>query len=66
MDEINYRVVRGLLSSTPRTQIKQVEIDLDALKIISAPTLEKNKLSQDNHPLMRKSGDDGIRVIRVK
>lgn len=66
MDEINYRVVRGLLSATPRTQVQQVEIDLDELKTLSAPAREKNKPSQDNHPLMRKSGEDGIKVIRVK
>ncbi len=66
MDEINYRVVRGLLSATPRTQVQQVEIDLDDLKVISAPSPEQGKPSQSNHPLMRQSGEEGIKVIRVK
>ncbi len=66
MDEVNYRVVRSLLSATPQTRVQQVEIDLDDLKTISAPSPEKGKTSQSNHPLMRKSGEEGIRVIRVK
>lgn len=67
MDEINYRVVRGLLSATPRTQVEQVEIDLDELKTISAPATGTSKWPAINdHPLMRKSGESGIKVIRVK
>jgi len=67
MDEINYRVVRGLLAATPRTQVQQVDIDLDELKITSAPTVtDKKKAAQSNHPLMRQSGEEGIKVIRVK
>jgi preprotein translocase subunit SecA len=58
MDEINYRVVRGLLSATPRTQVQQVEIDLDELKTISALSPEKTPSSQNNHPLMRQSGEE--------
>jgi preprotein translocase subunit SecA len=65
MDEINYRVVRGLLSATPQTQVQQVEIDLDELNITTAAIPEKTKQSQ-NHPLMRQSGEEGIKVIRVK
>lgn len=66
MDEINYRVVRGLLAATPRTQVQQVDIDLDELKITSAPVTDKKKAAQSNHPLMRQSGEEGIKVIRVK
>jgi len=69
MDEINYRVVRGLLAATPRTQVQQVEIDLDDLKTISMSTPEKTKNIQ-NHPLMRQAGNNDenewIKVIRVK
>ncbi len=66
MDEINYRVVRGLLAANPSTQVRQVEIDLDELKIISAPVADKKKQTQSDHPLMRQSGEEGIKVIRVK
>jgi preprotein translocase subunit SecA len=66
MDEINYRVVRGLLAATPKTQVQQVEIDLNDLKVISSTSPEQGKSSQNNHPLMRQSGEEGIKVIRVK
>lgn len=50
IDEVNYRVVRGLLSATPQTQVQQVEIDLDALNIATAA---ENIKQPHNHPLMR-------------
>lgn len=47
MDEVNYRVVRGVLSAKANTQVQQVEINLDDLKQVSqnAPT--------GGHPLLR-------------
>jgi len=64
IEEINYRVVRGLLGANAGTQVQQVDINLDDLKAIapSQPT--------GWHPLMRQAGDDesknGIKVIRIK
>lgn len=46
VDEINHRVVRGLLGARANTEVKQVEIDIDALTPATLPP------SQD-HPLMR-------------
>lgn len=54
MDEINYRVLRGILSSNPQTQIQQVEINLDEIKTISNPTASNLQVNSNNHPLMRK------------
>lgn len=45
MDEINYRVVRGLLSASASTQVQQVEINLDELQPKTA--------SNNAHPLLR-------------
>ncbi|MCB9807361.1 hypothetical protein H6768_05845 [Candidatus Peribacteria bacterium] len=50
MDEINYRVVRGLLSATASTQVQQVEINLDDIQT-------KTTESSNTHPLLRKSGE---------
>ena len=47
VDEINHRVVRGLLGARANTEVKQVEIDIEALTPATSPT------SQD-HPLMRR------------
>lgn len=64
IDEINHRVVRGLLSSGANTQVKQVEIDIDSLAPSNSPT------APEDHPLMRRSkkegADEGIKVIRIK
>jgi len=35
LDEINYRVVRGILSAKANTQVQQVEINLDDLQQIN-------------------------------
>jgi hypothetical protein len=61
MDEINYRVVRGLLSANAGTQVQQVDINLDELE----PKTENTKSS---HPLFRQQGEneEGIKVIRLK
>lgn len=48
MDEINYRVVRGLLSANAKTQVQQIEINLDDLNQISAVPN-----TPDAHPLLR-------------
>ncbi len=66
MDEINYRVVRSLLAATPQTKVQQVDIDLDDLTVTSQPTESAKQSPTNNHPLMRKSGEEGIKVIRVK
>ncbi len=44
VDEINYRVIRGLLGARANTEVKQVEIDIDALSPAS---------TSESHPLMR-------------
>lgn len=49
MDEINYRVVRGILSAKANTQVQQVEINLDDLKQVNAATPPSG-----GHPLLRK------------
>jgi len=47
MDEVNYRVVRGVLAANAHTQVQQVEINLDDLqKIGASPTA-------GGHPLFR-------------
>lgn len=48
MDEINYRVVRGLLSANAKTQVQQIEINLDDLKPVDIPPN-----TTDAHPLLR-------------
>lgn len=35
IEEINYRVVRGLLGANAGTQVQQVDINLDDLKAIA-------------------------------
>lgn len=35
IEEINYRVVRGLLGANAGTQVQQVDINLDDLKTIT-------------------------------
>lgn len=63
MDEVNYRVVRGLLSATQRTQVQQVAINLDALE--TPEVLEK----ANNHPLFRQKRNESegeVTVIRLK
>ncbi len=62
MDEINYRVVRGLLSATVMTRIQPVEINLDELKASGENS------TNTGHPLLRKKGDseEGVKVIRIK
>lgn len=63
MDEVNYRVVRGLLSATQSTQVQQVVIDLDELQ---NPEISKKS---DNHPLLRQKWNESegeVRVIRLK
>lgn len=47
MDEINYRVVRGILSAKADTRVQQVEINLDNLKEIN------NATPSGGHPLFR-------------
>lgn len=65
IDEVNYRVVRGLLSANAATQVQQVEINLDELG--PAPTAP---IASNSHPLFRQPGrgddESGIKVIRVK
>ena len=61
LDEIHYRVVRGILGSNAATHVQQVEINID----------DAIPMQADNsaHPLMRQSSqsdDNGIKVIRVK
>lgn len=63
MDEVNYRVVRGLLSATQRTQVQQVAINLDALE---TPEVSEKA---NNHPLFRQKGNESegeVTVIRLK
>ena len=48
MDEIHYRVVRGILSATANTQVQQVEINLDDLN-------QTNIATTSAHPLLRQS-----------
>lgn len=63
IDEINYRVVRGLLSANAGTQVQQVEINLDELQ----PKTTEN--TKNSHPLFRQQGEsneEGIKVIRLK
>ena len=48
MDEINYRVVRGILSAKADTRVQQVEINLDDLKRINTPEPQA-----EGHPLFR-------------
>lgn len=50
MDEVNYRVVRGLLLAKANTEIKQVEIDINDLQSIGAAPQ-----SPTTHPLMRQN-----------
>ena len=65
MDEVNYRVVRGVLAANAHTQVQQVEINLDDLqKIGASPTA-------GGHPLFRQKwlsdeGGEDIKVIRIK
>lgn len=47
MDEVNYRVVRGLLAATERTQVQQIDINLDDLQ--TPDTGAKS----ESHPLLR-------------
>lgn len=60
LDEVNYRVVRGLLSALATTQIVSQQINLDEL------ATDQGK--QESHPLFRQpqGGEEGIKVIRVK
>jgi hypothetical protein len=65
MDEVNYRVVRGILSAKANTQVQQVEINLDDLQQIGTSP------SSGEHPLFRQKWpsdgpEEGIKVIRVK
>lgn len=65
MDEVNYRVVRGILSAKANTQVQQVDINLDDLQQIGAPP------SSGGHPLFRQKWasdgpEEGIKVIRIK
>lgn len=53
VDEINYRVVRGILSAKANTQVQQVEINLDDLKQVNPV-----ESSGDNHPLLRQKSDN--------
>jgi len=48
MDEINYRVVRGILSAKGNTQVQQVEINLDELKQTNG-----SESQTGGHPLFR-------------
>lgn len=62
LDEIHYRVVRGILGSNAQTQVQKVELEID----MGMPQGVQN---QEQHPLMRQSQvswDTGIKVIRVK
>ena len=65
IDEINYRVVRGILSAKANTQVQQVEINLDDLRQVNTP-----EAPTGGHPLLRQKSDNesegGIKVIRVK
>ncbi len=47
IDEVNYRVVRGILSAKANTQVQQVEINLDDLKQINPSE------TPGGHPLLR-------------
>ncbi len=47
MDEVNYRVVRGVLSAKANTQVQQVEINLDDLKQVG------QNVPTGGHPLLR-------------
>ncbi len=47
MDEINYRVVRGLLAANANTHVQQAEINLDDLKQVTKST------EPGGHPLFR-------------
>ncbi|MBP6921102.1 preprotein translocase subunit SecA [Candidatus Gracilibacteria bacterium] len=63
MDEINYRVVRGLLAANANTHVQQAEINLDDLKQVTKST------EPGGHPLFRQQGsqdEEGIKIIRVK
>jgi len=53
IDEIHYRVVRGILSSRANTEVQQVNINLDDLSSasISAET--------GGHPLLRQNRKEG-------
>jgi negative regulator of genetic competence, sporulation and motility len=61
LDEVNYRIVRGILSANAQTEVAQVEVtDVQ----INNPV---ENVSEE-HPLLRQSqkNNDGIKVIRVK
>ncbi len=46
IDEINYRVVRGLLGARANTEVQQADINLDSLTPV-------NQSTGASHPLMR-------------
>ena len=48
LDEIHYRVVRGILGANGQTHVQQVEINIDDLQ---APTPS----TSESHPLLRNS-----------
>lgn len=48
LDEIHYRVVRGILGSNAQTQVQKVELEID----MGMPQGVQN---QEQHPLMRQS-----------
>lgn len=53
VDEVNYRVVRGILSAKANTQVQQVEINLDDLKQVHPAESNGN-----SHPLLRQKSDN--------
>lgn len=66
IDNIHYRVVRWLLSSTPKTQVVQANIDLNEL---SHHQPQNTTSPKKQHPLIRTDKDlneNSIKVIRVK
>jgi preprotein translocase subunit SecA len=59
MDDVNYRVVRGLLGADEKTQVEPIQINLDELNT------SENVPTESQHPLLR-GKQEGIKIIRVK
>ncbi len=64
LDEIHYRVVRGILGSNSQTHVPQIQVSLENREIDSTSN------TPHQHPLMRQqwenSDDNSIKIIRIK
>ena len=53
LDSINYRFLKNILSATPQTQVKKVQMDLQSLNEL----VKAQKLPMD-HPLLQQINAD--------